>query len=616
MLKPLRFSPFSVRELRPEGWMKQQLRTQADGLSGHLDKIWPDIRDSRWIGGDREGWERVPYWLDGFIPLAWLLEDPDLQARANRFIDAILAGQQEVGWICPCRAEERSRYDVWAAFLIGKVLVGYHDCTADPRIQPAIRRMLRQLLDHIQWQTLFNWGAARWFECLIPLFWLYERQPEDWLLDLANKLCVEGVDYQRLFRIWRDQKPRRQWGYLTHVVNLAMALKAGGLMSRLDGRDPDEDARDMLRQLQAAHGNIAGYFSGDECLSGDSPVQGTELCGVVEAMFSYEQLLQISGAPEWADRLELLAFNCLPAALSPDMWSHQYDQMTNQVECTPLPEDAIVFRTNGSEAHLFGLEPNYGCCTANFNQGWPKLALSAFLRCPEGIASAVLIPAAVTTAVDGVRVSVELRTLYPFRDRLTYVVTAEAPVDFSLLLRIPSGAASATVDGQPAQPGEFYACRRRWDGVETVEVLLRQEPALVPRPHDLVGVRRGALLYAVAIDEKWERVEYERDGVERRFPYCDYRITPQSKWSYAYVSDRFAAQEHDDFDRPFSTLHPPISLTARAVEIDWGFANGVCLPQPRSRTPLGAPRDIRLIPYGCTGLRMTELPYLPLETDE
>ena len=31
MLKPLRFSPFSVRELRPEGWMKQQLRIQADG---------------------------------------------------------------------------------------------------------------------------------------------------------------------------------------------------------------------------------------------------------------------------------------------------------------------------------------------------------------------------------------------------------------------------------------------------------------------------------------------------------------------------------------------------------------------------------------------------------
>ena len=56
------------------GWLRRQLEIQANSLSGNLDKMWPDIQDSAWIGGDREGWERVPYWLDGFIPLAYLLE--------------------------------------------------------------------------------------------------------------------------------------------------------------------------------------------------------------------------------------------------------------------------------------------------------------------------------------------------------------------------------------------------------------------------------------------------------------------------------------------------------------------------------------------------------------
>ena len=44
------------KEILPTGWLRKQLETQAEGLSGNLDKIWPDIRESKWLGGDREGW--------------------------------------------------------------------------------------------------------------------------------------------------------------------------------------------------------------------------------------------------------------------------------------------------------------------------------------------------------------------------------------------------------------------------------------------------------------------------------------------------------------------------------------------------------------------------------
>nr|MCR5263659.1 hypothetical protein [Clostridiales bacterium] len=101
------YSYISCAKIRPQGWLGRQLRLQADGLSGNLDKVWPDVRDSKWIGGGRDGWERVPYWLDGFIPLAWLLDDDDLKSRAKRYIDAILAGQKEDGWICPCEDADR-----------------------------------------------------------------------------------------------------------------------------------------------------------------------------------------------------------------------------------------------------------------------------------------------------------------------------------------------------------------------------------------------------------------------------------------------------------------------------------------------------------------------------
>ena len=72
-----KYSLYTSKEIKPQGWTLDQLKIQAQGLAGQLDRVWPDVRDSMWIGGDREGWERVPYWLDGFIPLAYLLDDED-----------------------------------------------------------------------------------------------------------------------------------------------------------------------------------------------------------------------------------------------------------------------------------------------------------------------------------------------------------------------------------------------------------------------------------------------------------------------------------------------------------------------------------------------------------
>ena len=108
MLYDPAFRPFPTIEIHPSGWLHRQLEIQAEGLSGHLDEFWPDIHDSQWIGGSCEGWERVPYWLDGFLPLAWLLQRDDLKQKAQRYIDAILDRQCEDGWLCPCSEEERA----------------------------------------------------------------------------------------------------------------------------------------------------------------------------------------------------------------------------------------------------------------------------------------------------------------------------------------------------------------------------------------------------------------------------------------------------------------------------------------------------------------------------
>lgn len=599
---------FTTNEIKPTGWLKKQLEIQANGLCGNLDKVWPDVRDSAWIGGDREGWERVPYWLDGFIPLAYLLDDKDMISRAKKYIDAIISAQKYDGWICPCKDDERDNYDTWAVLLICKVLCLYCDCSRDNSVIKVIEKCLKQFNSHINHNTLRNWGAARWFEGLISIYWLYEKTGEKWLLALAKKLRVQGFDWRNLFETYLLDDCTDEWEYYSHVVNIAMMLKSEALWSLFCECDAEEFANIALKYLDKKHGTIIGHFNGDENLSGNSPIQGAELCSIVELMYSYEILFSITGNIKWLDRLEMLAYNSLPAAVSPDMWTHQYDQMINQVASFPMSKQP--FRTNNNEAHLFGLEPHFGCCTANFGQGFPKLALSTFFKTEKGIASCVLSPAAVETVINGVKAVCELVTEYPFRGTLKYIIKTDAPVEFSLFIRIPSFAKSAEIDKTETKCGEFAEISREWNGISEIEVNLNFETEIVNRPENMVCVRRGALIYSIPIKEKLEKVEYIKDGVERKYPYCDYYIYPQSKWNYALANDKFELLEQE-FDAPFNPENPPITLSAELVEIEWDFNCGHCDRLHKSIKPLSNIQRIKLIPYGCTNLRMTEIPFIP-----
>lgn len=603
------FKPFTTKEIKPSGWLRDQLIIQAKGLSGNLDKIWPDVKNSRWIGGDKEGWERVPYWLDGFIPLAYLLEDEDMIGRAKNYIDAILAGQREDGWICPCDDDQRSRYDVWALFLILKVLVVYHDCSGDERIEEAVYRALKQYESYNRHRTIFNWAQARWYECVLSVAWLYERRPEPWLIEFARLLEAQGIDYFELCEVLKDSAPK--WSYYRHIVNLAMAIKSDAAMSLIDGRNTEKRTKKYINTLFKHHGNVNGYFNGDECLAGSSPNRGTELCGVAEAMFSYEILARTSTSTDWMDRCERLAFNAFPATVSDDMWTHQYDQLSNQPYCVPYNSEEPHFATNSNDAHIFGLEPNFGCCTSNLNQALPKFTLSCFMKAADGIAVTSLAPCSLRTEVNGVAVNIETKTLYPFRDKVSISVKCEKPTAFTLYVRIPAFYDGAEIDGEPVSTGEYCMINRTFSD-ECIELSLSATPKFIKRG-TLVAVVRGAITYALPVKARWEMHEYVKDGVERKFPYCDYHLYAESEWQYGFSSEELEYVEKEKYISAFSSEAPLTAVKAKVKPIDWGFKDGVeyiAADTPRSRRAIGEEKEIELVPYACAKLRMTELPFV------
>jgi len=603
------------------------LEVQANSLSGHLDETWADVGpDSGWLGGKGESWERGPYYLDGLIPLAWQLDDTRLKTKAQKYIDWTLQSQSANGMFGPA-----SNDDWWPRMVMLKALTQYQEHSGDPRVIPFLTRYFHYQLAELPNRPLRDWGKFRWQDNTLCIIWLYNRTGDSKLLDLAHLLRSQGYDWVGEFndfpykdritaeyiKLDKDQG-LKDLALATHGVNNGQAIKTGPIWSTVSGTPSDRTAvLQMIAELDKYHGLPNGMFSCDEHLAGRNPSQGSELCTVVEYMYSLELSLAILGDPALGDRLEQLAFNALPGTISDDMWTHQYNQEPNQVECSLHRKP---WTTDGPESNLFGLEPNFGCCTANFHQGWPKFSASLFMATPEdGVAAIAYAPCEASTTVRNTLVRLAQETNYPFRGSIRITVDPASPVAFPLLLRIPAWASGATlrVNGQPQPaptPGSFAKIDRTWKPNDRVEIEFPLQPRIIKGFNNSASVHRGPLLFSLGIGESWVKL---RD----RGMTADWQIYPTQPWNYALAATEPTTNEIQVIERnpgrlPFSKQGSPVELRVKARKLpDWRAEDGVANLVPESPVTSDEPMEtITLIPYAAAKLRITAFPQLKNET--
>ena len=182
------------------------MNLMADGLAGHQYEFYPIVRDSPWLGGSSEYSglnEGLPYWFNGLVPLAYVLDNPRLKAQVREVTEYVLDHQQADGWLGP---ETDSNRDIWGRFplLLGLCQLADADLGLSLRVIPAMYRFIDLMHDMLLENTGFHeiWGRVRYPGMLICLQWLFENHPredQDKSLETMNLLNKRGLSWAKYY---------------------------------------------------------------------------------------------------------------------------------------------------------------------------------------------------------------------------------------------------------------------------------------------------------------------------------------------------------------------------------------------------------------------------------
>lgn len=640
-LAPLQYIELPLGSIKPTGWLHKQLSIMRDGTTGHLDEYYPKIqKDNGWLGGKGDAWEETPYWLDGAVPLAYLLDDATLKTKVLKYVNWVIDNQRPNGYIGGITKAEREGKvlsdcsqgdDWWPKMVMIKVLQQYYTASKDPRVIKCLTNYFKY-----QYQNLKNcplvkwteWAEARGGDNLMSVYWLYNITGDKFLLDLGETIYKQTTPWTDLLgkRNWVMQSAANQTAEKwmeRHAVNVGMGIKLPAIYYQFK-KNPAliGSLKTGWTDLMTLHGLPHGMFSGDEDLHGNDPTQGIELCSIVETMFSLEQMISITGDQTYMDALERITYNALPTQTTDDYNSRQYFQIANQVQVSRGVFDFSLPFQRGM-CNVFGPYAGYTCCTANMHQGWTKFATHTWYATPEkGLAALLLAPSTVTAKVgSGTEVTIQEETNYPFEDQINFIISTPKSVDFPFEIRIPAWCKEATVllNGQKFQSGKagtILSMKRIWQNGDKLTLQLPMEVTTSNWAKNSRAIERGPLVYALKIDEEWTKKEIKEEGIY-------YDIQPKSDWNYGLPRSviQKPLQNTSVVIKPkseafvWNSTNAPIEIKTVGKKIpSWQLIEGVARQPvtPRDGIYLGEVDNkevpITLIPYGCSKLRVVVFP--------
>lgn len=608
---------------KPLGWLRDELLLQARGLTGQLPYFWHYFNNSFWLGPKGSQPEQfIPYYLNGLVPLSYLINDTNLNDIRHRYLTYILSQQDKnKGWLGPALDQNTTTdaKNYWSKYLAVEAFEAYADAESDmrSRVINALVRHHQAFYDHVTAQNpaffIGRWSFARYSDAIVGIQWLIDQGRSDpFLFDLMDMIREQSDTIMRKHGnySWEDWYEKGNpfthhndsdatQHLLRHGVDIGQGIKTGALWWRVSGDRRDlENPYTAIQWFESYLHMSDGMYFADENVPADpkshTPSRGTETCSVVETMYSMRMAYEITGNITFMDRLERLAFNSLPAALWPDVTANVYHHCSNQ----------IVAPGGGNQ---FGYNIFF-CCTANVHQGWPKFAMSPVHLIDDAIVVSSYVPSSTifpdngTLIVDG---------QYPFSDNVTMHFSLTKSLDVHL--RVPCWTLGASIilnkKSVEQAPSCSFFIKKLPVGKTKLYIAFNNNISIYRWPNGAAEVHRGGLTFALRPTEKVTATLINGTIMERD-------VSILSPWNYAIDLNSLDFTCNGIVPKvPFSTTEePPVKILVQGRRVPkWtagSGARGVAVPPDSPVTSAEPLESLELVPFGSTNVRISVFPVL------
>lgn len=661
------YSELNFSQIKAAGWAKRYLDTQASGMTGELGRIGPPFTLPSWdatreeadgtlehfIGGlnsVNDAWvpfEQTGYWIDGAIRAGHLADNEKLLNLGRRKIYSAIENAQENGFIGPKYLDGGL---TWPHAVYFRALMAEYTATKNEKILEAMKAhfLRRPITDAYEIEDLRIISVRQSAE-IESVLWLYGQTEDTRFLEMAES------SYEVFNRIYSDdsqadvntqmrdvtlpgmlenRKVRRN-----HGVTYCELCKLAAILHLYTGKNIYKTA--AVNAFDKAYRDqmlIDGVISSTEYLNGNEDSWAMhETCVVSDMTWALGYLYMITGDSKYGDWIENAIFNAGLGSVDDDFKSNQYFSCPNQVIANDTSNHAKFYR--GRDWMSFAPYQLGGCCAGNVNRFMPNFVYHSWMRDGSKLSAVTYCPSRITVEIGGNPVTIREITQYPFENTIRFRVSANAPADFTLVLRKPEWAVSAamTINGSPFQaefPGNVCHLRRTFFDGDEIVLSFEDRITLVENARG-ISVKKGPLLYALPVRERVV-IEGLRETGNRDFPH--YSLYADSKWNYAldpscadlrFSCDTAAGQE------PWRMGQNALRIHVRARELpDWKirtckrilsrvkpkepcqwedreatFTPKVC--PLTAGTRLGEWHELTLVPYCTTRLRIAIFPKLP-----